>query len=180
MKSSIKLGAVEFSLFLLKWWPRQSLLTLFFVEWLQLKEVFPGFGVTLPPKRFLKDNYEKKFLDGRRLSLQTFLQNLTSHKDVASRCVLATITYSCPLRPFDLRRFLPSDAVKHFLCVVGRLSPFDSLEESRVSLHSHNDLQGLKSGGVRAVDDRQRVRLWRTIIIIFEWNCWRTRGKLIL
>lgn len=59
------------------------------MAWLQLKELFPGFGVTLPPKRFFKDNYEKKFLDGRQLGLQMFLQNLTLHKDVVSRCVLA-------------------------------------------------------------------------------------------
>lgn len=69
------------------------------MAWLQLKELFPGFGVKLPPKRFFKDNYEKKFLDERRLGLQTFLQKLTSQKDVVSRCVLATIThsYSCLL-----------------------------------------------------------------------------------
>lgn len=64
------------------------------MAWLQLKELFPGLGVMLPPKRFFKDNYEKRFLDGRRLGLQTFLQKLTSHKEVVSRCVLAPITPS--------------------------------------------------------------------------------------
>ncbi|XP_029687111.1 sorting nexin-16-like isoform X2 [Takifugu rubripes] len=74
----------------------------------ELKRLFPSFGVTLPPKRFIRDNYEKRFLDGRRLGLQTFLQNLTLNKDIVS-----------------------SEAVKNFLCGVGRLSPFDSLEDSR-------------------------------------------------
>ncbi|CAF97559.1 unnamed protein product [Tetraodon nigroviridis] len=107
------------------------------MAWLQLRELFPSLGVTLPPKRFFKDNYEKKFLDGRRLGLQTFLQNVTSHQDAVSRCVWATITYAC-IWESDLCRSLPSEAVQNFLCAVGRLSPFDSLEESRVSLHSQN------------------------------------------
>lgn len=97
-KRPFKQPAVDFCLFQLKLWPYQSLLTLFFMAWLQLKELFPSFGVTLPPKRFFKDNYEKKFLDGRQLGLQMFLQNLTLHKDVVSRCVLATITFSRLLR----------------------------------------------------------------------------------
>uniref|UniRef100_H3BVR2 PX domain-containing protein n=1 Tax=Tetraodon nigroviridis TaxID=99883 RepID=H3BVR2_TETNG len=82
----------------------------------ELRELFPSLGVTLPPKRFFKDNYEKKFLDGRRLGLQTFLQNVTSHQDAVS-----------------------SEAVQNFLCAVGRLSPFDSLEESRAVCETLED-----------------------------------------
>ncbi|TNM97947.1 hypothetical protein fugu_014193 [Takifugu bimaculatus] len=96
----------------------------------ELKRLFPSFGVTLPPKRFIRDNYEKRFLDGRRLGLQTFLQNLTLNKDIVSRCVSRRQERPPAVYEFD-PHFLPSEAVKNFLCVVGRLSPFDSLEDSR-------------------------------------------------
>lgn len=142
------------------------------MAWLQLTELFPGFGVTLPPKRFFKDNYEEKFLEARRLGLQTFLQKLTSHKDVVCRCVLANNNPLLLLSPFefDLFRFLPSEAVETFLCAADGLSLSDSLEESRVSLQPHNTSPRPKtpSADARAVDYRRGVRLWRTSIIIFE------------
>lgn len=53
----------------------------------QLKEMFPGFRLALPPKRWFKDNYDEEFLEERQIGLQTFLQNLTVHKDIISRCV---------------------------------------------------------------------------------------------
>ncbi|XP_044223166.1 sorting nexin-16-like [Thunnus albacares] len=74
----------------------------------KLKELFPGFHLALPPKRWFKDNYDEEFLEERQIGLQTFLQNLTVHKDIIS-----------------------SGAVRHFLCLVDPPSPFDSLEESR-------------------------------------------------
>lgn len=55
----------------------------------QLKEVFPGFRLSLPPKRWFKDNYNSDFLEDRQLGLQAFLQNLVAHKDVANWCVSA-------------------------------------------------------------------------------------------
>lgn len=51
---------------------------------LQLKEMFPGFRLALPPKRWFKDNYNADFLEDRQLGLQAFLQNLVAHKDIAN------------------------------------------------------------------------------------------------
>ncbi|KAG7216723.1 hypothetical protein INR49_021106 [Caranx melampygus] len=42
----------------------------------KLKEMFPGFRLALPPKRWFKDNYDSDFLEDRQLGLQAFLQNL--------------------------------------------------------------------------------------------------------
>ncbi|XP_076827228.1 sorting nexin-16 isoform X2 [Brachyhypopomus gauderio] len=74
----------------------------------KLKEMFPGFRLSLPPKRWFKDNYNTDFLEDRQLGLQAFLQNLVAHKDIAN-CV----------------------AVREFLCLDDPPGPFDSLEESR-------------------------------------------------
>ncbi|XP_034998322.1 sorting nexin-16 isoform X1 [Hippoglossus stenolepis] len=74
----------------------------------KLKEMFPGFRLSLPPKRWFKDNYDTDFLEDRLLGLQTFLQNLVAHKDI-SNCM----------------------AVREFLCLDDPPGPFDSLEESR-------------------------------------------------
>ncbi|XP_029447431.1 sorting nexin-16 isoform X2 [Rhinatrema bivittatum] len=74
----------------------------------KLKEMFPGFRLALPPKRWFKDNYNLDFLEDRQLGLQAFLQNLVAHKDIAN-CL----------------------AVREFLCLDDPPGPFDSLEESR-------------------------------------------------
>lgn len=55
-----------------------------FFFFLQLKEMFPGFRLALPPKRWFKDNYNADFLEDRQLGLQAFLQNLVAHKDIAN------------------------------------------------------------------------------------------------
>ncbi|XP_059835351.1 sorting nexin-16 [Hypanus sabinus] len=74
----------------------------------KLKEMFPGFRLALPPKRWFKDNYDPNFLEERQLGLQAFLQNLVAHKDIAN-----------------------STSVREFLCLDDPPGPFDSLEESR-------------------------------------------------
>ncbi|XP_062847245.1 sorting nexin-16 isoform X2 [Trichomycterus rosablanca] len=74
----------------------------------KLKDMFPGFRLALPPKRWFKDNYNIDFLEDRQLGLQAFLQNLVAHKDIAN-CV----------------------PVREFLCLDDPPGPFDSLEESR-------------------------------------------------
>ncbi|XP_054840302.1 sorting nexin-16 [Eublepharis macularius] len=74
----------------------------------KLKDMFPGFRLALPPKRWFKDNYNPDFLEDRQLGLQAFLQNLVAHKDI-SNCL----------------------AVREFLCLDDPPGPFDSLEESR-------------------------------------------------
>lgn len=74
----------------------------------KLREMFPGFRLALPPKRWFKDNYNADFLEDRQLGLQAFLQNLVAHKDIA-HCL----------------------AVREFLCLDDPPGPFDSLEESR-------------------------------------------------
>ncbi|KAF7669796.1 hypothetical protein LDENG_00124530 [Lucifuga dentata] len=79
----------------------------------KLKELFPRFRLALPPKRWFKDNYDMEFLEERQIGLQTFLQNLTVHKDIIS-----------------------SEAVRHFLCLDDPPNTFDSLEESRAFCES--------------------------------------------
>ncbi|XP_034023403.1 sorting nexin-16 [Thalassophryne amazonica] len=74
----------------------------------KLKDMFPGFRLSLPPKRWFKDNYDSDFLEDRQLGLQTFLKNLVAHKDIAN-CIV----------------------VRDFLCLDDPPGPFDSLEESR-------------------------------------------------
>ncbi|XP_075899270.1 sorting nexin-16 isoform X1 [Nelusetta ayraudi] len=74
----------------------------------KLKDMFPCFRLSLPPKRWFKDNYDSDFLEDRQLGLQAFLQNLIAHKDMAN-CL----------------------AVREFLCLDDPPGPFDSLEESR-------------------------------------------------
>lgn len=54
----------------------------------QLKDMFPGFRLALPPKRWFKDNYNPDFLEDRQLGLQAFLQNLVAHKDIANWYVI--------------------------------------------------------------------------------------------
>lgn len=58
---------------------------------LQLKDMFPGFRLSLPPKRWFKDNYDSSFLEDRQLGLQAFLQNLIAHKDIANWYELALL-----------------------------------------------------------------------------------------
>ncbi|XP_038820205.1 sorting nexin-16-like [Salvelinus namaycush] len=74
----------------------------------KLKELFPRFRLSLPPKRWFKDNYDMEFLEERQLGLQAFLQNLIAHRDITN-----------------------SEAVRQFLCLDDPPGPFDSLEESR-------------------------------------------------
>ncbi|KAL3988231.1 interferon regulatory factor 2-binding protein [Sarotherodon galilaeus] len=79
----------------------------------KLQELFPSFHPALPPKRWLKNNYDQEFLEGRKAGLQTFLENLVLHKEV-----------------------FRSEAARCFLCLVEAPSPFDSLEESRAFCES--------------------------------------------
>jgi len=65
------------------------------VFWVQLKEMFPGFRLSLPPKRWFKDNYDTDFLDDRQHGLQAFLQNLVAHKDIAHWWVGVGVTCVC-------------------------------------------------------------------------------------
>nr|XP_032800634.1 sorting nexin-16-like [Petromyzon marinus]XP_032800635.1 sorting nexin-16-like [Petromyzon marinus]XP_032800636.1 sorting nexin-16-like [Petromyzon marinus] len=79
----------------------------------KLREMFPGFRLALPPKRWFKDNFEAEFLEERSLGLAAFLQNLVAHQDVAN-CI----------------------PVREFLCLDDSPGPFDSLEESRAFCES--------------------------------------------
>lgn len=72
---------------------------------LQLKDMFPGFRLALPPKRWFKDNYDSSFLEDRQLGLQAFLQNLIAHKDIAN-------WYAADFRRFA-RQMCRSGARKH-------------------------------------------------------------------
>lgn len=75
---------------------------------LQLKDMFPGFRLSLPPKRWFKDNYNSGFLEDRQLGLQTFLKNLIAHKDISNWYVAGTGLVSTGTRSAD-----PMVAVGH-------------------------------------------------------------------
>ncbi|KAL2097207.1 hypothetical protein ACEWY4_006414 [Coilia grayii] len=77
----------------------------------KLKELFPRFKLSLPPKRWFRDNYDMAFLEERQQGLQTFLQTLVTHRDITN-----------------------SEAVKGFLCLNGPPGPVDSLDKNRKSL----------------------------------------------
>ncbi|KAL8624140.1 hypothetical protein ACOMHN_020190 [Nucella lapillus] len=74
----------------------------------KLRMVFPAFQLSLPPKRWIRDNFDKEFLDSRRLGLQLFLDNITGHRDICN-----------------------SEPVRDFFCTDDPPGPHDSLEESR-------------------------------------------------
>ena len=61
----------------------------------QLKELFPRFRLSLPPKRWFKDNYDMEFLEERQIGLQTFLQNLIAHKDIINRYLQGVCVCVC-------------------------------------------------------------------------------------
>ncbi|XP_053740182.1 sorting nexin-16-like [Synchiropus splendidus] len=74
----------------------------------KLRADHPDLRLSLPPKRWLKDNYNKEFLEERQKGLQIFLHSLMTYKEIIN-----------------------SEAVKHFLRWVDRPHLF-TLEESRV------------------------------------------------
>ncbi|XP_076459105.1 uncharacterized protein LOC143292570 [Babylonia areolata] len=74
----------------------------------KLRQLFPAFQLALPPKRWVRDNFDKDFLDRRRLGLQLFLDNITGHRDMCN-----------------------SQPVRDFFCTDDPPGPHDSLEESR-------------------------------------------------
>lgn len=82
----------------------------------RVKKRFPGLSLSLPPKRWFKDNYDKNFLEDRLLGLQAFVDNCTSHKDI------------CNSRP-----------VREFFCFDDPPGPHDSIEESRAYCYSLED-----------------------------------------
>ncbi|XP_026063076.1 sorting nexin-16 [Carassius auratus] len=71
----------------------------------KLKEAFPSFNFTLPPKRWFK-NFSAEFLEERQLGLQNFLQSLSAHKEVRI-----------------------SEAVREFLCLDDPPTAFDDIRE---------------------------------------------------
>ncbi|KAL8576684.1 hypothetical protein ACOMHN_025159 [Nucella lapillus] len=74
----------------------------------RLRHLFPGFRLSLPPKRWFRDNFDPNFLEDRMLGLQAFLDNITGHKDICN-----------------------SEPVRAFFCTDEPPGPHDTLEESR-------------------------------------------------
>lgn len=74
----------------------------------KVKKRFPMFRISLPPKRWFRDNYEKDFLDDRMLGLQAFVDSILCHSDLCN----------CP-------------PVQEFFCFCDPPGPHDSIEESR-------------------------------------------------
>lgn len=58
----------------------------------QLKSLFPGFRLSLPPKRWFRNNFDKNFLEDRMIGLQAFLDNITGHKDICNRWLILSIS----------------------------------------------------------------------------------------
>ncbi|BFZ17910.1 hypothetical protein BsWGS_20949 [Bradybaena similaris] len=74
----------------------------------QLRVLYPSLRFTLPPKRWLRSNFELDFLEERQKGLQMYVDNITGHRDV------------CNSKP-----------VRDFFCFDDPPGPHDSLEESR-------------------------------------------------
>ncbi|XP_077982089.1 uncharacterized protein LOC144437110 isoform X2 [Glandiceps talaboti] len=88
----------------------------------QLKCLFPGFRLALPPKKWFGNNFDCEFLEDRQLGLQAFVTNVTGHKDIVK-----------------------SQPVREFLCLDDPPGPHDSLEESRALCENLEDtLHSLK------------------------------------
>ncbi|XP_059358340.1 sorting nexin-16-like isoform X3 [Carassius carassius] len=100
----------------------------------KLKEAFPSFNFTLPPKRWFK-NFSAEFLEERQLGLQNFLQNLIAHKDVRIRYLHYAICHgSLPLMLiqtcmafFHLQN--SNEAVREFLRLDDPPTAFDDIRE---------------------------------------------------
>ncbi|XP_071508324.1 uncharacterized protein [Diadema antillarum] len=97
----------------------------------KLKILFPGFRLSLPPKRWFGNNFDPIFLEDRTLGLQAFINNITGHKDVRT-----------------------SGPVREFLCLNDPPGPHDSLEESRVMV---DNLEELVYNLRRDVAERDRM-----------------------
>ncbi|CAG5122313.1 unnamed protein product, partial [Candidula unifasciata] len=74
----------------------------------QLRVLYPSFRFTLPPKRWLRSNFDLDFLEERQKGLQIYVDNITGHRDI------------CNSKP-----------VRDFFCFDDPPGPYDSLEESR-------------------------------------------------
>ena len=82
----------------------------------RVKKRFPGLSLSLPPKRWFRDNYDKNFLEDRLLGLQAFVNNCTSHREI------------CNSKP-----------VRDFFCFDDPPGPHDSIEESRAHCENLED-----------------------------------------
>jgi len=74
----------------------------------QLRDLFPNMRLVLPPKRWIRNNYDAEFLKERQCGLQAFLNNVTCHRDLCN-----------------------SLTVREFFCFDEPPGPYDSLEEAR-------------------------------------------------
>ncbi|XP_063076506.1 sorting nexin-16-like isoform X2 [Engraulis encrasicolus] len=81
----------------------------------KLKELFPRFKLSLPPKRWFRDNYDMAFLEERQQGLRSFLQTLVTHRDLTN-----------------------SEAVRGFLCLNNPPGAADSLDKNQKSLEETN------------------------------------------
>ncbi|XP_061189563.1 sorting nexin-16-like [Saccostrea echinata] len=82
----------------------------------RLRKCFPNIRLSLPPKRWFRDNFDKNFIEDRQLGLQAFIDNCIGHKDI------------CNSKP-----------VREFFCFDDPPGPHDSIEESRSLCESLED-----------------------------------------
>lgn len=82
----------------------------------RLRKSFPNIRLSLPPKRWFRDNFDKNFIEDRQLGLQAFVDNCVGHKDI------------CNSKP-----------VREFFCFDDPPGPHDSIEESRALCESLED-----------------------------------------
>ena len=82
----------------------------------ELKALIPEFPGTLPPKRYLGDNFDPNFLEMRKNGLQTYLQSV-----------------------LDSNGAMTTEPVTEFFCFNDPPGPYDSLEESRALIENLED-----------------------------------------
>ncbi|XP_048752852.2 sorting nexin-16-like isoform X2 [Ostrea edulis] len=82
----------------------------------RLRKCFPNIRLSLPPKRWFRDNFDKNFIEDRQLGLQAFIDNCVGHKEI------------CNSKP-----------VREFFCFDDPPGPHDSIEESRALCESLED-----------------------------------------
>lgn len=70
------------------WYCYEHVLNSLTFLYLQLRKCFPNIRLSLPPKRWFRDNFDKNFIEDRQLGLQAFVDNCVGHKDICNRSVL--------------------------------------------------------------------------------------------
>lgn len=83
----------------------------------KLRQLFPNVHISLPQKRWFRDNFDTNFLEDRQIGLQTFVNNV-----------------------LNMKLFCESPCVREFFCFDDPPGPADSFEESKVRCENLEEL----------------------------------------